>query len=364
MKPIFTFFLLLFTTIIFAQDNMFVHTATPANISADASFIDHPLLNNNPTAQLIVSHNWNPPGSTGVYNDNITGVFYSNSQNRWGVYNESGASMLDGSSYNIFIGQSTDITLHIADLANQDTNPIYSILNHPNLNGNPDAQVILTTYYNPNGIRNNHNYGVWYDSADDRWKIYTEDLVDIPLDSAFFVGVGETDAITITHTATAANISGNWTEIDHPLLDNNPDAVLVFTHNWGATGDSSNVILDKTLGVWYTGSKWAIYTEDLSPMPQDIEFDITIYDSPVLGIEDNTIEGFSMYPNPTNNQLNITAKEAISNISIYNVLGQEIATYKGNDVIMNIDVSQLSTGTYIAKVQVGDAVKASKFIKL
>jgi len=155
MKTIFTLVLCMCLGFMSAQNAMFVHTADAGNISADASYISHPDLDGNPSAQILISHSWNPPGSSGVYNDNNTGVFYSNAQNQWGVYNESGAGMVLGSSYNIYIGDG-DVILHIADLANQAANPTYSIINHPDLNGNPNARMVLTTYFTPNGVRNNH----------------------------------------------------------------------------------------------------------------------------------------------------------------------------------------------------------------
>ena len=363
MKTITTFLFLLLISVMSFGQSTFVHTATAGNTSADASYIDHPDLNGNPSAQLLISHTWNPPGSSGVYNDNITGVFYSDAENKWGVYNESGNAMVEGSSYTVYIDQGSDITLHIADIANQGDIDSYSVINHPDLNNNPDAQIILTTYYNPNGLRNDHNYSVWYNVTSERWIIFTEDLTTLPLDTAFFVGVSGTATETITHAANAGNISGNYTRIDHPLLNDNPDALFVFTHNWGISGDTSNVILDKTLGMWYTGTQWAIYTEDQTAMPENIEFNIMILD-PSLGVTDSVIEEFSLFPNPATKQLNISSKDAISSVSIYNLLGQEIISFKGNDVLMNVDVSELSSGTYLVKVQAGDSVSSKKFIKI
>jgi len=362
MKTIFTFILALLISATTFGQNMFVHTATAGNISADATYIDHPDLNNNPAAQILISHNWNPPGSGGIYNDNVTGVFYSNSQSKWGIYNESSDAMVEGSSYNVYIGNG-DVVLHIADLANQASNPVYSVINHPNLNGNPDAQLVLTTYFTPNGLRNDHNYSVWYNDDTDRWNIFPEDLTDLPLDTAFFLGIPDGNVAVSTHHADVGNISGNYTTIDHPLLNGDPDAVFVFTHNWGISGGTGNVIIDHTMGAWYTGSNWAIYTEDLSAMPENAEFDLMIYD-PSLGLSDSTIQEFSLYPNPVNDQLSITSKQEISTVAIYNILGQEITSYKGIDSNMNVDVSALSSGTYIIKVQVGDALSSKKFIKL
>lgn len=363
MKLIFTFFLSLSLSVCIAQDAMFVHTATAGTIVADLSYIDHPDLNGNPNAKLLVSHSWNPPGSSGIYNDFTTGVYYSASESKWGVYNESAASMVEDSSYNVYIAQGSEVFLHIADLANQGSNSGYSVLNHPDLNNNPNANIILTTYYNPNGLRNDNNYGLWYDDVDGRWNIYTEDFSDIPLNSAFFVGIAGGLGVSTKHQATAGNISGNYTVIDHPLLNGDPNARFTFTHNWGTSGTSANVVIDNTMGVWYTGSNWSIYTEDGTPMPVNAEFDLFIFD-PTLGVTDTILEKLVAYPNPVVSQLTIEASDLINQIEIFNILGQQVLTIEGNSNKMNIDVSSLTAGTYMARVISGNASKTIKLIKV
>jgi hypothetical protein len=362
MKTIFTILAALCISLVSAQ-NMFVHTATAGNISADASYIDHPDLNGNPNAKILVSHNWNPPGSGGVYNNNNTGVFYSNGENKWGVYNENASAMIVGSSYNIYIGDG-DVVLHIADLANQASNPVYSVINHPDLNGNPNARIVLTTYFNPNGLRNDHTYAVWYNNTTDRWNIFPEDLSNLPLDTAFFLGVADgVHTAVFTHRADVGNITGNYTAIDHPLLNGNPNAVFVYTHNWGISGGSGNVVLDNITGAWYTGTNWAIYTEDFTAMPEDVEFDLMIYD-PNLGVEDATIEGLTYYPNPVQDVININAKNVINNVTVYDVLGRQVLQQTGDQNLMNLDMSALTSGNYLAKVEADDATHVIKLIKL
>jgi hypothetical protein len=362
MRTIFTLALALFTTMAFAQNPLFVHTATAATISSDASFIDHPDLNSNPNAKIIVTHNWNPPGSTGVYNNEQTGVFYEAGSNKWTVYNESGASMIENSSYNIYIADGTEVNLHIADLANQGSVDSYTVLNHPDLNGNPNARPFIQTYYNPNNLRNDHPYGVWYDVNISRWIIYSEDFATIPLNSAFFYAVLPVNVQSMTHTATPGNIFGNYTEIDHPLLNNNPNGIVLLNHNWGASGDPSNVIIDEAVGVWYTGSRWAIYTEDLSAMPVDAEFDLMVFD-PSLGAADNIIEGLSFGPNPVTDILNIQTNEPISTVTIYNVLGAEVDRFSGDGNAIGINMSSYSSGSYLAQIVAGDATQTIKLIK-
>ncbi|MEM7187344.1 MAG: T9SS type A sorting domain-containing protein, partial [Bacteroidota bacterium] len=312
--------------------------------------------------QILVTHNWNPSNGTGVYNVQETGVFYNAGQNQWMVYNESGAPMVVNSSYNVYIGQGAETSLHIADIANQGSVDSYTVLNNPDLNGNPNARVYIQTYYNPNSLRNNHPYGVWYDTNIDRWIIYSEDFAMIPLDSAFFYAVNPENTQTLTHRADAGNISGNYTIIDHPLLNNNPDGIVLITHNWGVSGASSNVIMDKPVGVWYTGTNWAIFTEDLSAMPVDIEFDLMIYD-PSLSVDDATIEGLTYFPNPVQDVIEINANTAIESVTVFDVLGRQVMQQEGSINSMKVNMSGLTSGSYLARVVSGDQAQVIKLMK-
>ncbi|MAP55518.1 T9SS type A sorting domain-containing protein [Altibacter sp.] len=365
MKTILTFLVVLWTAFAFAQPHMFVHTSNPGNITSAVTYIDHPDLNNNPTAKIIVTHNWNPSNGTGVYNDKKTGAFYSITENKWCVFNEDNSSMQPDVSFNIYIAQGTEAFTHVSNAGNQGSSTAYTILNDPALNGNPNAIALLTTYWNPNGVYNDQNYGFWYDdtAGTNHWIIYAEDLTSIPTDAAFFVVVEGEGVQNMRHQADVGNITNNWTTISHPLLDGNPDAVFVASHNWGVTGDTSNVVLDKTIGVWYTGSNWAIYTEDQSAMPVGATFDLLIYD-PTLGTEDVVIEGFDFYPNPVKDIVTIKANEAISMVTVFNVLGQQVLAMEGDSNKMDIDFSAQASGTYFASVTVGEAVKTVKLVKL
>ncbi len=362
MKTFITLLICFWATFIFAQNKFIVHTATASTISSAASFIDHPDLNGNPSARIIAVHNWNPPGSTGVYNQSPTGAYYEGgTENKWAVFNENGVNMTEGTSYNIYIANDAAVThSHNGDAVH--TNPVYSIVDHPVLNGDPDAIAVMTTYWNPFGVWNNANYGFWYDTPNSEWIIYSEALDPIPANASYFIAGENPGAASMRHEATVANISANWTNIDHPLLNNNPNAIFVFSHNWGISGQPSNVLLDKTLGVWYTGSNWAIYTEDQSSMPVNATFDLLIYD-PSLSIAETNSLSVSVYPNPVIDRMNIEAADIISNVSIYNSLGQLLLESSGEDTKHSMDLSHLTSGVYYAKVQVGEAKQSTKIIK-
>lgn len=362
MKTFFTFLLCVLTSVAFSQDTMFVHTATAANSSGHITNIDHPDLNGNPGARLAFSHVWNPPGSGGVYNDNVMGFWYNGSN--WTLFNEdTTVPFVDGSSFNIYIGQGTEVIEHIASLANQGSNAGYSVVDHPSLNGNPNANAVISNYWNPAAVYNNHNYGFWYDDGIDRWIVYTEDFGDIPLDAAFFITVNGNSAAHYRHAATAGTISSNWTVLTHPLLDGNPNAAIVFSHNWGITGDPSNVVVDKKMAVWYTGTNWAIYTEDASAFPVNAEFDIIIEDQP-LSVANAVITGLNYYPNPASDVFNVTASETLTAITVYDILGKIVLTQNLESNLAQIDISTLSSGQYLAKVATVDATQVIKLVKL
>jgi len=83
----------------------------------------------------------------------------------------------------------------------------------------------------------------------------------------------------------------------------------------------------------------------------------------VLGLNDQSIEGLVIYPNPTANILNLDAATPISNVEIVNVLGQVLIFESSNSTISNIDVSALSKGTYFIKVTSDNNAKVLQFLK-
>lgn len=82
-----------------------------------------------------------------------------------------------------------------------------------------------------------------------------------------------------------------------------------------------------------------------------------------LSVSSNAIEGFSYYPNPVSNELTMTAKENITSVSIFNMMGQEVRNIKPSALETKVDMSNLSTGTYFVRAQVGEAVGTFKVIK-
>jgi Bacterial Ig-like domain/Secretion system C-terminal sorting domain/NHL repeat len=85
--------------------------------------------------------------------------------------------------------------------------------------------------------------------------------------------------------------------------------------------------------------------------------------STVLGIEDNIIKGFALYPNPVKGVLNIRAQETLKTIQIFNLMGQQVFLKRLNSNKTTINLNQLPQGTYFIKITTDKTIKSVKLIK-
>jgi hypothetical protein len=70
-----------------------------------------------------------------------------------------------------------------------------------------------------------------------------------------------------------------------------------------------------------------------------------------------------VYPNPTKNILFVTYSQEISNVEIYNLVGQRVATIAPNANEGQIDMSNLASGAYFVKVTSNNTTSTVKVIK-
>lgn len=84
-----------------------------------------------------------------------------------------------------------------------------------------------------------------------------------------------TNKFAFTATKTALNVSSaNGFYIDNPLINGDPNAILVVTHNLSAS--SPTTYLNTAIGVYYdTGlAKWTIYTENSGAITNGMTFNV------------------------------------------------------------------------------------------
>lgn len=92
------------------------------------------------------------------------------------------------------------------------------------------------------------------------------------------------------------------------------------------------------------------------------QFQVSAYDAS-LANPNFTSSNFKVYPNPVKNVLNLSGVQNISNVAVYNLLGQQVAVKALNASEGQIDMSALSRGTYLVKVTSDNEVKTIKVIK-
>jgi hypothetical protein len=151
-------------------------------------------------------------------------------------------------------------------------------------NNTPSAVVFATATLSPAGGRartlDGHNIGTRWNAATNRWAIFNEDQAPMPIGAAFHVYAlpftpGTGGFISI-HQATAANSSGDLTDIDTPDTNGQPGRSVLIEPNWnpGGVGGVSDA---PVTGVRYDAGpgKWAIFHEAGSAVTPNASF--TVY---------------------------------------------------------------------------------------
>lgn len=89
-----------------------------------------------------------------------------------------------------------------------------------------------------------------------------------------------------------------------------------------------------------------------------------LIDTATASIDELISDGFSYYPNPViDNNLTLNAKEVISDVMVYNVLGQMVYKSQPNALQSDVQLSHLPVGSYIINVAVGEKKGTFKILK-
>jgi hypothetical protein len=131
---------------------------------------------------------------------------------------------------------------------------------------------------------------------------------------------------------------------------------LVFT----ATSDPNTLNLTGlTPGTTYAVRVYGWFTS-----VQFNNFDVSVGSDPALSTEDfNNPSTFTYFPNPVKNTLTLNAQNTIDNVTMYNMLGQEVLRATPNAVDSDLDMSSLQTGTYFVKVTIANTTQTIRVIK-
>jgi|688.fasta_scaffold00466_14 endoglucanase len=152
---------------------------------------------------------------------------------------------------------------------------------------------------------------------------------------------GETSAIQTVPTPQG----GAWVSLDVPLAD------------FIAASNPPNLARSSIKEIVITAAR----ANDGQAL--ELYFDNLYFHKNTLSSATNELSQFSMYPNPANDVLNINAKGVIENISIVNMVGQNVLTVSPNETFSRLNINQLPAGIYVVTSVIEGVTASAKFIK-
>ena len=82
-----------------------------------------------------------------------------------------------------------------------------------------------------------------------------------------------------------------------------------------------------------------------------------------LGKEEFDLSSFSYYPNPTSDVVNISYSQDLTNVKVFNLIGQQLFSKEVNAASTQIDMSAYANGAYFIQVSTENAMKTVRVIK-
>jgi hypothetical protein len=109
-----------------------------------------------------------------------------------------------------------------------------------------------------------------------------------------------------------------------------------------------------------------VYLNEIDDSILDGAFEITARAAdPVLSLElVDSQTALSYFPNPVNDKLTLRAQQNIQNISVFNMLGQEVMRRTNiNAQTHELDLSALQSGAYFVQDSINNTVETLKILK-
>lgn len=260
----------------------FRHLVSVADLNCHSQFcttIQDPCLNAHDGSRVLFTHFWNPPGQPTRYLDQAVAFDYDLPSTSYRLTTAADPFEL-GTGFHVIAlcGEHVAGIQHTTTAITVDGHETQ--IEHGVLNAQPGVQLWVSLYSPPQDVLASP-LGVTYDTVEQRWRIFREDLGAFPVGESLWVlptttpwweGLG---LLAHTHVATAGNTFGNYTLVDHPELNGRPGAVLIVTQLRDAAAPVAN---DHHVGVYYDfgAARWGIFNEDLVNLPMGARFFVAI----------------------------------------------------------------------------------------
>ena len=227
---------------------------------------------------------------------------------------------------------------------------------------------------------------------------YTISAAVNPSNSGVITGIGDYEygqSCTLVATANEGYTFTNWTE-DGNVVSTNANYIFTVSGsreliaNFSTNAYTITATADPMEGGTVTGSgnyeygatctltatanyeyifvKWTKNGEDVST---EATFTFTVtasedyvahFDGPDA-IEEVTIE-CQIFPNPFTSMVSIKAEKALKTVSVYDIYGRLLKEQKVSDMEIELDMSDLSNGAYLLKLDYGDSSSVHRIMKV
>ena len=168
-----------------------------------------------------------------------------------------------------------------------------------------------------------------------------------------FIGDGSDIQVTVN--------TGEEYDISLGIFKGSCDALeCVETVDDTVSGDETILVASSEVGIVYYINIGHYDSFDDTP---EGNFSIQLTSSGDLGNNGNAFKNFKTYPNPVKDVLNISYTENISEVTVFNLLGQNILTKSLITTEGQLDLSGLPSGSYLVKVTSGSGTKTIKVLK-
>jgi hypothetical protein len=138
---------------------------------------------------------------------------------------------------------------------------------------------VPTTGWGVRGISGGDGIGVQGEAAGERGAgVLAKSDAGTALLVEGSIGVRGSRPAAFVHTTASGNITNNYSKIDNPLTNGDPNAILIVT----LLSVGGERPLTAPFGVWYSSlySRWTIFRADGDPMPQGVSFNVLVIKRP------------------------------------------------------------------------------------
>lgn len=178
-------------------------------------------------------------------------------------------------------------------------------------------------------------------------------------------GLGMNDGVWYTVVGDGGNITVAITNVIgwDPELGIYTGTCGTFTCVAGVDSGAASVGETYTISNSVVGTTYYINVGNFSGSTDNAEGPFTINITTTLSNPTFDNAAFKAYPNPVKDMLKLSYSQDMTSVSVFNLLGQQVINKELNASEAQVDMSNLSAGTYLVKVAVDNQVKTIKVVK-